>query len=205
MSAIAAPTIALLPRLQSRDRRTLHAHNCEQMHANVPLPFADTHTITHLLLKALTVTDTHVSHCSADSRAPPETATTLPMHPACMQLSKHVNVCMPIHKYHFRTLTLSCMHSTLALHLNALTEADTRVSHRSADNRTLPVPAIALPTHPTRTQLSIYGKHIMIMHSYHFQTLVAPLYTCTTLECTYHGKHLPAEGCTTRVVLASLQ
>jgi hypothetical protein len=85
--AIAAPTIALLPCLLERCRRTLHAHNCEQMHANVPLPFADTHTITHLLLKALTVTDTHVSHSSADSRAPPETATTLPMHPACMQLS----------------------------------------------------------------------------------------------------------------------
>jgi hypothetical protein len=48
---IAALTIVLLPCLQPRNRCTLHAHNSEQRHGNVPLACisAHSHYITHAL------------------------------------------------------------------------------------------------------------------------------------------------------------
>jgi hypothetical protein len=111
---IAAPTIALLPRLQSRNRCTLHhatltkACQC----TNIIYRRSHYHACT-LHLKALTATDIHISHRSADNRAPPETAITLPTHPAHTQLSIHATHIMIMHSYHFQTLALSYTCTTL--------------------------------------------------------------------------------------------
>jgi hypothetical protein len=111
---IAAPTIALLPRLQPRYQRTLHAHNCEQRHANVPLACisAHSHYITHALY-TLTAKDIHVTIVALTIVLLPclQSRNRCTLHARDCQYK--VSICMAMHSCHFQTLTLSRMHSTL--------------------------------------------------------------------------------------------
>jgi hypothetical protein len=93
-SAIAALTTALLLRLPSRCRCILHASNCQYM-LRTCTSMHNYHFLTlalayrHSALQGTYREDMHVGHRGTDNRGSHVSATSLPTHPACKQLSGH--------------------------------------------------------------------------------------------------------------------